>query len=131
MLHLARTVSNSYSKYKTFRAFCAAVILEGCWGGPGTTGLLMGVRCLSWAGQGSWDPSTPGEGHRSGGGRGSLNLVPLERTTSLSRGDKRVASSELTGLTMQNLDGYPKVTAEFIQQRQGTPLSPGEQSWLY
>ena len=107
------------------------VILEGCWGGPGTVSLLMGVRCLSWAEQGSRDPSTPGDRHRSGGSRGSLNLVPLERTMSLSRGDKGVASSELTGLTMQNLDGYPKVTAEFIQQQQGTPLSPGEQSWVY
>lgn len=31
---------------------------------------------------------------------GSLNLVPLERITSLSRGGKGVASSELAGLTM-------------------------------
>ena len=131
MLHLARTVSNSNSKYKTFRAFCAAVILEGCWGGPETTGLLMDVSCLSWAGQGSQDPSSPGEAHRSGGGRGSLNLVPLERITSPSRGNKGVASSKLTGLTMQNLGGYPKVTPEFIQQQRGTPLSLGEQSWVY
>ena len=31
---------------------------------------------------------------------GSLNLVSLERITSLSRGDKGVASSELAGLIM-------------------------------
>ena len=30
----------------------------------------MGVRGLSWAVQGYQDPSTPGEGHESGGGRG-------------------------------------------------------------
>lgn len=91
----------------------------------------MDLSCLSWAGQGSWDPSSPGDGHRSGGGRGSLNLVPLEKTTSLSRGNKGVASSELTGLIMQNLGGDSKVTAEFIQQQRGTPLSLGEQSWVY